>query len=186
MNDKVTIDYRYILIGIIVLLIAGYIWLWFKYDNVRDQYNDLSNQIENPTTKIDTVVLYDTITLIKPVESRRTPLKERIDTVFTTVVESGSDSLKIDIPVSLPLVEKEYSDSNYRAVIKGVEFGQYPSLESMQIFQSTNYITTEKTIVKKPKWAWNATLGVGASYDIINRQFVPTIGITVGYGIIIK
>ena len=134
---------------------------------------------ENLTTERDTVTVHDTITINKPVPKYITRTKEKIDTVYTYITNTDT----VEIPISLPLIEKEYSTSDYKAVVKGAEIGSYPSLESIQIFKEDKYITETKVLLERKKWGWNATLGVGAGWNPNTKKFEPTIGVIIGYGI---
>lgn len=122
----------------------------------------------------DTIITVDTIYIDKPVPKYITRLKERIDTVIQV------DS--IEVLVSLPIVEKTFQDSTYKAVIKGVEIDRFPSLESLEIYPTREVITsTIKVPQKQNKLGWQ--LGVGIGYGITpNGKIEPNIGITFGYG----
>lgn len=166
-------------IAIISLIVSiGLLLAKIKYRKLEAEYNELKMELVNPVIKTDTVIQYDTIKIEKPIPKYITRTEEKVD----TVIEYASETDTIYVPISLPIISKEYSDERYKALIKGVEFGSYPSLESLEIFETTNYITTEKTIVRKPKWGWNLQGGVGAGYNPWSNKIEPTISLTIGYG----
>lgn len=136
---------------------------------------------QHPITTVerDTITLRDTVRIEKPIPKYIVRTEEKVDTVMKYVHDRDT----IEIPMEFPLVEKAYEDSTYKAVVKGVEFGSYPTLESLEIYQVTNYITeTIKTRERANKWGLDINAGIGMSYDIYNHQFVPTIGVTFGIG----
>lgn len=180
------IDLRWLLLGIIILLGVWIGCLLFKHHKLKAEYDNLKYELEHPIIKKDTVTQIKEITVEKPIERHITHLTERVDTVITYIKETVTDSLiltdTITVPVSLPIVEKEYSDSTYKAVVKGVEFGSYPSLESISIYQPITTITETQTIVRKPKFGFNLNIGAGYGWNPITRKFEPNIGIQLGYG----
>lgn len=135
----------------------------------------------HPITSIerDTITLRDTVRIEKLVPKYITRLEEKVDTVLRYVHDRDT----IEIPMELPIISKTYEDSTYKAVVKGAEFGSYPTLESLEIYQVTNYITeTIKTREKANKWGLDINAGIGISYDLYNKQFIPTVGVTFGFG----
>ena len=128
---------------------------------------------------VDTIKLKDTVEIEKPFPQYITKTKEKVDTLIKIDT--------VEIPLSFPIVEKTYQDSTYKAVVKGVEMGQYPALESLEIYQMTNYIT--KTVIaqeKANKMGLDASFGLGMSYDLYNHRIVPTVGVQIGWGYRIK
>lgn len=135
----------------------------------------------HPITSIerDTITLRDTIEIEKPVPKYIVRTEEKVDTALKYIHDKDT----IEIPMSLPIVSKEYSDSNYKAIVKGVEFGHFPALESLEIYQVTNTITnTIKVQERAKKWGINTSFGLGVSYDLYNHKIIPTIGIQIGLG----
>lgn len=170
----------YIFLGLILLTISWIVGYNMGMIKGKDQMK--LDMYENLTTERDTVTVRDTITVTKPVPTYKIKYKEKIDTIYKHITDTDT----IIIPVSLPIVEKEYSSSDYKAVIKGAEIGSYPTLESIQIFKEDKYITETKVLSERKKWGWNATLGVGAGWNPNTKKFEPTIGVIIGYGINIK
>lgn len=168
----------YIVLFLLLIIFSfgfGFYMGWTEQKNkLEAEYN-----IALTNVKTDTITSIDTIYVDRPIPKYVTKLKEVAD----TIVEYVTDTDTIYVPFNLPIIEKEYENKDYYARIKGVEFGSYPSLESLQIYQTTNTIIEEKTIVKKPKFGWQLTGGLGYGYNPISRKFEPQVGITIGYGI---
>lgn len=141
-------------------------------------------KIHNPaittetTIETDTITIVDTVYIDKPIPKYITNLQERIDTIIQV------DS--IEVPISLPIVEKTYQDSIYKAVVKGVEIDRFPSLESLEIYRNREVITNTIT-VQQHQSKWGFQLGVGIGYGISpNGRLEPNFGIHIGYGFRLK
>lgn len=162
----------FILSTLIILFIVGFN---VGTHNVKTQYVTVINT--------DTITVIDTVRIEKLVPKYITKTKEKVDTVLKYIIKKDT----LSIPMSLPIIEKEYSDSNYKAVVKGVEFGSYPLLKSLEIYQVTNTITNTITVRENAKkWGLNVNAGIGLSYDLYNHKIVPTVGVQIGWGYKIK
>lgn len=165
-------------IGILILCILTFGFGYYVgYHNSKDKFEEEYNTALN-NVKRDTITSTDTIYVDRPVPKFITKIKEVAD----TVIEHVTDTDTLYIPLQLPIVEKEYENKDYYARIKGVEFGSYPALESLQIYQTTNTITEEKTIVKRKKWGFSVVGGLGYGYNPVSKKIEPNVGITIGYG----
>lgn len=181
------ININYVFVAVIVVLAAIIIVMWFNNNKLKVEYDNLQYELNNKIVKKDTVTQIKEITVEKPIERHITHLTERVDTVINYIRETVTDSLiltdTITVPISLPIVEKEYGDSTtYKAIIKGIEFDSYPSLESISIYQPTVTITETQTIVRKPKFGFNLNVGGGYGWNPITRKFESNIGIHLGFG----
>jgi hypothetical protein len=119
----------------------------------------------------DLLVVHDTIRIAEPAPTEEDVV--RYDTVFFPVVEeldsigkvaeSGENSLeKVEIDsakVIIPITERTYEDSTYKAVVRGYN----PELVSLDIYNSTRTIT--KT--KQPK----VVVGIGPYVGFGNKGF---------------
>ena len=74
------------------------------------------------------------------------------------------------VAVAIPITQKVYEDSTYRAYVSGYR----PRLDSLFLFPRTQIITVRE----KPR-RWN--IGVGAGYGLTPRGFQPFVGVTVSY-----
>lgn len=122
--------------------------------------------------KTDTLTLWDTITIDKPVY-----VKERVvDSIYVPVADTVLVSRNDTTFIVLPKTQKEYSDTLYHAWVSGYQ----PSLDSIKVFQRTEYITT--TITAKPKH-WHITVGPQAGIGLTPKGWQPYLGggVTLGY-----
>lgn len=133
---------------------------------------------ETLTQRRDTVVINDTITIVEPVPdrvvakesvSRKLPIS-KTDTIFQYI---DRDSIEVEIPI----VQKEYKDSTYHAWISGYE----PKLDSLYVFQKTEYITIE-TFIKQKKKHWH--IGPTIGYGYTTKGFQPFFGFSLTYSIL--
>lgn len=125
-----------------------------------------------------TVVVYDTIPYYKPVPKDsvikkyitvKLPVAEPQDSVIErqdSIVTQ--DSVKVQIPIS----QKVYQDSLYKAYISGYR----AELDSIFIYNKETTITVRP----KPK-RWH--IGVGAGYGMTLKGFQPYVGVTFSYSI---
>lgn len=101
-----------------------------------------------------TEVVRDTDTVYKP-----TPYyvaRIRTDTVFLPSTDGGTAE------VELPIEQKVYEDSAYRAYVSGFR----ASLDSIFIYSDKQYIYETKTQYKPPKrFTWGLQAGIGTLYD---------------------
>jgi len=133
-----------------------------------------NHPIEESVT-LDTVVRYDTIPQYypKPVEVERVrteyqwlPIaKITHDTVgFTQFVH---DSVLVEVPIT----SKHYHGENYDAYVSGYQ----PSLDSISVFQRTEYITETITRMKPPnKWEFDIIGGI--NYATSSQHWLPYAG----------
>lgn len=120
----------------------------------------------------DTVIIRDTI--------RDTVLKQhrvyiaRVDTAYLTI---PGDTVRVEVEV--PIERREYSTSDYRAIVEGYR----ASLVSMEVYRQT--VTITKPEIRygpvRPRWG----LGIQVGYGIpINGRPAPYIGLGVQYNFI--
>ncbi len=127
--------------------------------------------------KVDTLFVYDTIFVEKPVIRK----VEIIDTLLLPVPITDTLMLHDTVLVHLPIEQRQYSDPRYTAWVSGYR----PQLDSIHIYQRTEYITKEIKMVTKPKrWGLGLQAGYGAS--VHNGQVFPApyIGVGLSYSII--
>lgn len=116
----------------------------------------------------DTLTVYDTTFIDRPY-----PVYEKfVETIYVPV----TDTMRLHDTtfVLIPRTQKEYSDSLYHAWVSGYQ----PQLDSINIYQSTKYITT--TIREKAR-RWN--LSVQAGYGASKHGLSPYIGVGVSYNL---
>ena len=123
-------------------------------------------------TKVDTLVVFDTIRIKEPLIVER----RVVDTMTVEVVDSKV--VHDTAFVNLPREEVEYRDTSYRAVVSGF----LPRLEEIEIYRQDRVVTIEtvKTIREKTRWG----LGIQAGAGISTQGIVPYVGIGVNYNLL--
>ena len=128
---------------------------------------------------IDTVTVVDTVRYAMPVAKDSTVIR------YNTVTAYATDTLyevvrieRIDscsAVVSIPITQKVYEDSLYRAWVRGYE----ARLDSIDVYSRTQTITiVEKS--KPKRWGLGVQAGVGANH----KGFTPYVGIGISYNLI--
>jgi hypothetical protein len=129
----------------------------------------------------DTVVVYDTIPHYYPVPKDSAVVKyvtrylRMTDTVehfiaVNNMTDHFADTSNM-IAVEVPISSKHYSCKDYDAWVSGYE----PSLDSIKVYQRTEYITERVTISKPPnKWELDAMTGI--DYNVTSQHYLPYAG----------
>lgn len=138
--------------------------------------------------KNDTIYIHDTIRIVEP-----TPTEEDVvgyDTaVFPMVGQSEQKSELKNIPISnesdsisnliqdsakvvIPITERTYEDSTYKAVVRGYN----PELVSLDIYNSTKYYPVVEKVKEKPKIVVSA--GVYGGFGVKGADY--GLGISIG------
>ena len=141
-----------------------------SYDVKRDTviYNDTIPYYK-PIPKDSLIVRYRTDIL--PVANKVSKRDDNNDSLLSQSVEQvGGDSAAVVIPIT----QKVYEDSTYKAWVSGYE----PQLDSIFIYQKTQVIN--HYIREKPKH-WGVGLQIG--YGCTGKELRPYIGIGVNYNI---
>lgn len=123
-------------------------------------------------TRVDTLLIRDTIT-------RETPVFTRVY-VRDTIRVAVCDTLYIELPREV----KVYEDSLYRAEVSGYE----PSLDRIDIYQQERVITRDITQVVKVKrnarWGVGVQVGYGIGLHSGAVYAAPYVGVGVSYNIL--
>ena len=162
----------------IITLVFGILLLFNIVNAIGYFVNEYRNAHPSEMkVKVDTMFVYDTIFVEKPVIKK----VEIIDTLLLPVPITDTLMLHDTVFVHLPIEQRQYSDPRYTAWVSGYR----PQLDSIQIYQTTEYITKEIKMVTKPK-RWG--LGLQAGYGVLlhNGQVFPApyIGVGLSYSII--
>ena len=161
----------------IITLVFGIILL-FNIVNaigyfVNEQRNSHSSEMK---VKVDTLFIYDTIIVEKPVIKK----VEIIDTLLLPVPITDTLMLHDTVFVHLPIEQRQYSDPRYTAWVSGYR----PQLDSIHIYQRTEYITKEiKTVTKSKRWGIGLQAGYGVSLHNGQVFTAPYIGVGLSYSI---
>lgn len=124
--------------------------------------------------RVDTLYTRDTIVREKPVYITRRVV--RVDTARLIL----RDTLRVcdSVLVSVPIEEKIYEDSLYRAVVSGFR----PSLDSISIYQQTLIIERERERRLQPRLSFGVQAGLGVSFGA-SVQASPYLGVGVQYNL---
>lgn len=126
----------------------------------------------------DTVTVVDTIPYYRPVPRDSTVMRYETvrlcvtDTVRVTV----GDTMRVadSVEVIVPITQKVYADSLYRAYVSGYR----PRLDSIFIYPRTRYVTVTRQ-AKPQRWG----IGVQAGYGVGRGGTGPYVGIGVSYNL---
>lgn len=117
--------------------------------------------------KTDTVWHTDTVFHEKPVEK----IKWRDKLVYVPVTDSVLIEKHDTTYIALQFEKKEYADSTYRAVVSGFQ----PSLDWIEVYQKTAYITN--TVVERRHWGASVTAGPAV---VFNGKWYGGLGVAIG------
>ena len=120
--------------------------------------------------RCDTSVRIDTVKVNVPIpidsvvvrtETAYLPVV-KTDTIYAeNYAQNSDDFIRDSIAVEVPITQKVYEDSLYKAWVSGF----HASLDSIRLYNRTNTITITKTIRKK----WSLGLGAGVSLGTDGR-----------------
>lgn len=152
------------IINILVVLFVA--WLIFCH-------NSKGNETKVVT---DTVYIYDTVVKRHPVAVENKAVgvrKYRLQLLGVISKQNDSISKQIgkqndSIEIELPIEQKVYSDSLYKAWVSGFD----ARLDSIYIYQPTRYITIKAT-GQQSQWSWGVQTGLG----ITPKGLQPYIGL---------
>lgn len=127
--------------------------------------------------KVDTLLVYDTITQYKPIYEERTIVKKELVQVPVTDTLWRTDTLL----VYLDREQIVWEDSLSRVYASGV----HPQVDSVMHFVTERVVTKEIRMPVKQKSRWG--VGVQAGYGVLfgkELQGSPYIGIGISYNLI--
>lgn len=164
-----SIDKKFALIAL-VWFVIGCICGFFMCKGVYDR------PIKESIVR-DTVTVTDTITRYYPkpvsVERVRTEYKflTRVTTDTVTRFSVQHDSVLVEVPIE----SKHYNAPEYDAWVSGY----MPSLDSINVYQRTEYITETVTLSKPPN-RFSIGLQGGYGYGFKSKTWEPYVGIGIG------
>ena len=167
LNEKKCIN---TLVGVLIAVVAiGLVAL--GYELAKHRYSKpYDTKVER-----DTVTITDTIPHYYPqpveVEKLRTEYRWLTRVVTETDTLFRENSVTDSVLVAVPITSKHYGGDQYDAWVSGYE----PSLDSIKVYQCTEYITERVTLSKPPnKWELDAVAGV--DYNIKQQRYTPHAG----------
>ena len=118
--------------------------------------------------KCDTIYIHDTISIVEPIHVKETIVRH--DTVFFPLSNGLSNGLSNDsAKVVIPITERTYEDSTYKAVVRGYN----PELVSLDIYRQHTTVYGQQT--RKPK----VVVGIGPYAGFGNKGFNYGIAVNV-------
>ena len=162
----------------IITLVFGILLLFNIVNAVGYFVNELRNSHSSEMkVKVDTLFVYDTIFVEKPVIKK----VEIIDTLLLPVPITDTLMLHDTIFVHLPIEQRQYSDPSYTAWVSGYR----PQLDSIRIYQQRGFITKEiKTVTKSKRWGIGLQAGYGIALHKGQIHPAPYIGVGLSYSLI--
>lgn len=128
--------------------------------------------VEPIKTKVDTLVIYDTITQIQPVSVER----RVVETQLVPVI----DSVKIHDTLFVYLDREQVVWQDSLSVVYAS--GILPQVDSVKHFTQDRFITIETQVPVKVRSRWG--LGVNAGYGVGKDGLSPYIGVGISYNIL--
>lgn len=144
-------------------------------------YNHCTRKPVIESVERDTVVVYDTIPHYYPTPKDSVCTKwvtrwlpaspDTIDHfIGANNMDHFADTSKM-IAVEVPITSKHYGCKDYDAWVSGYE----PNLDSIKVYQRTEYIT-ERITISKPPNKWELELIGGLDYNTARQDFTPYAG----------
>lgn len=122
--------------------------------------------------KRDTVTVVETLRITEPMVVESVLVRTKIVRVPVTLTDTTV--IHDSVEVELPITQKVYGDSTYRAWVSGYR----PNLDSIDVYRKT--VTIERTLVQKPKrWSIGVTGGYG--YGLLHGRSDVFVGVGVSY-----
>lgn len=154
------------IVGLVVGLLVGF----FVGKGVYNK--PIETKIER-----DTVTVTDTIPQYypKPVEVEKVRTEYRYLTQVVSNTDTLTKTVHDSVLVEVPIESKHYHADEYDAYISGFE----PSLDSIFVYQKTEYITKTVTISKPPN-RFSLGLQGGYGYGFRSKTWEPYVGVGLG------
>lgn len=124
-------------------------------------------------TKRDTVTLWDTIPhwYPKPVEVERVRTEYKFLPMVKPVGKTDTFTMHDSVLVEVPIESRHYNAPEYDAWVSGY----MPSLDSINVYQRTEYITETITRMKPPN-RFSLGIQAGYGYGFRSKTWEPYVG----------
>lgn len=148
-----------------------------------------SNGVVSDTTR---VVVYDTVKIVKPIAKDSTVVRyvtkivrvknhieDKLEKVADSETVSDCPGLDSDsVKVSIPITQKVYEDSTYKAYVSGFN----PSLDSFMVYPRKEVQTITNKVDDKSRWSLSVSVGYGLT---LTKQptFAPMASVNLSYNI---
>lgn len=157
---------KHFVIGLVIGLIASGLMVWGYNVGKRHSTNTVD-------TIIDTIQINDTITQWQPYDVHHYRTDTAYLPVIDTILDTVTDSVFVEVPVSMYRYDTTIVDSNYETSLKAVVSGFGVTMDSLYL--NTKIMQQEAILVPKQR-RWG--VGAGLMYG--------TGGIGIGVGIFYK
>lgn len=161
----------------LLIRVLGVLLLFNIVNGVGTVVNEYKNSRQpNVEVQVDTCIIHDTVFVEKPILQKLAVT----DTLRLPVLTRDTLMLHDTVLVHLPIEQRQYGDPRYTAWVSGYR----PHLDSIHIYQRTEYITKEIKMVTKPK-RWGIGLQAGYGVSLHKGQVFPApyIGVGLSYSI---
>ena len=155
----------YILWGIAILFVVSLVF------NARTCQTSVTGTASDTTR----VVVYDTISYYKPIA--KDSVVVRYITERLPIVHYDTITIYDSIAVEIPITQKVYEDSTYKAYVSGYK----PSLDSIMVYPSKE-VQTIKIKPKPKRWGIGVQVGYGLTLQP-QPKFAPYVGVGISYNI---
>ena len=155
-----------------VMTILCVILLMFSIGILIGQKNRQKTPIEPPETKVDTLVIRDTIMQYNPIFVNKIKVDSVLIPIKDTIV------IRDSVYIYMDREKITWRDSLCEVYASGI----MPQADSVRHFTKYTYITIETQVPVKVKSHWG--LGVNAGYGVGQGGLTPYIGIGVSYNIL--
>lgn len=162
MKYTITHTAEWVLLAIITVLLCYTAW---KSYTIKEKVEYI--------TKTDTIQITDTITNWQPYDVHHYRTDTAYLPVIDTILDTVTDSVFVEVPVSMYRYDTTIVDSNYETSLKAVVSGYSVSLDTLSIHTE---ITKQEAILVPKQRRWG--VGAGLMYG--------TGGIGIGVGIFYK
>lgn len=159
------------------IIAAAFAAIWFVLGGVCGFFTakGIYDQPIKESVTRDTVVRHDTIPYHYPNPVDGTQIKTEYRwltrVVTDTVKEINFLHTNDSVLVEVPIESKHYSAPEYDAYISGY----LPNLDSISVYQKTEYIT-ERVVVNKPPNKWELDAVAGIDYNVTSQRYTPYAG----------
>lgn len=164
MVNKVSKKHLIILAAVALLcLLCGFFVAKGMYDRPLDE-----------SVSRDTVTLHDTVPDYHPVPKDSVRLKYVTRWLPRAVHDTIDHFVEVNnmmhdtVAVQVPITSKHYGGKNYDAYVSGFE----PSLDSIFVYNETQYITETITRMKPPN-KWSLSVNAGVDYGTTSQFWQP-------------
>lgn len=103
--------------------------------------------------------VWDTVRVVQPVARDSVAVRWVVDTLRVAAASDSSLPSDSTVAVIVPIEQKTYADSTYRAWVSGYR----ARLDSIEVYRPTVTVTT--TAVKRRNWGFGVQAGAGVMYD---------------------